>query len=101
MFSEHFLRTLQSGALHSLNSNTIWDLVRGHVVVRQLLPLVPLLDGAAYLCQLLPELLHGFLHWLLYEVLIRIHAQEQLRAEREETGRSAGARAVGTKSGTW
>lgn len=82
MFSEHFLQTLQSGAFHSLNSNTIWDFVRGHVVVRQLLSHVPLLDGAAYLCQPLPELLHGCLYWLLYEVLIRIHAQEQLRAER-------------------
>lgn len=67
---------------HSLNSNAVWDLVGGHVVVRQLLSLVPPLDGAGYLCQLLPELLHGFLHWLLYEVLIRIHAQVQLQAER-------------------
>lgn len=65
-----------------LNSNTVWDFVRGHVVVRQLLSLVPPLDGACYLCQLLPELLHGCLHWLLYEVLVRIHAQIQLPAER-------------------
>lgn len=62
----------------SSNGDTVWDFVRRHVVVRQLLSLVPPLDGASYLCQLLPELLHGLLHWLLYEVLIRIHAQVQL-----------------------
>lgn len=70
---------------YSSNSHTVWDFVRGHVVVRQPLSLVPPLDGAGYLCQLLPELLHGLLHWLLYEVLIRIHAQVQLRGERGDT----------------
>lgn len=69
---------------YSSNSDTVWDLVGGHVVVRQLLSFVSLLDGVGYLCQLLPELLHGRLHWLLYEVLIRIHAQVQLWRERAD-----------------
>jgi len=73
----------RSSEFYSSNSNTVWDFVRGHVVVRQLLFLVPPPDGAAYLCQLLPELLHGLFDRLLYEVFIRIHAQEQLQGERQ------------------
>lgn len=79
---------------YSSNSHTVWDFVRGHVVVRQPLSLVPPLDGAGYLCQLLPELLHGLLHWLLYEVLIRIHAQVQLRGERGDTSLCLEARCM-------
>lgn len=71
-------------SFYSSNSDTVWDFIGGHVVVRQPLSLVPRLDAAGYLHQLLPEFLHGCLHWLLCEVLIRIHAQVQLQGERED-----------------
>lgn len=74
-----------SGIFHSSHSDAVWNLVGGHVVVGQVLPLVPRLDGAGDLRQLLPELLHGVLDWLLYEVLFRIHTQVELQEARERT----------------
>ncbi len=82
---------------YSSNSDTVWDFVRRHVVVWQLLSFVPLLDGAGYFCQLLPKLLHRRLHWLLYEVLIRIHAQVQLQGERGDGSFSLQAHCRGKK----
>lgn len=58
------------------NSNTVWDFVGGHVVVRKLLSLIPPLDRGADLLKLPPEPFHGCLHRLLNEVFIRIHAQK-------------------------
>lgn len=84
---------------HSSNRNTVRDFVRRHVIVRQLLPVIPHLDDARYLCQLLPELHHGLLHWLLCEVLVRIHAQVKLQEERED--RSFGLEANYRDTSTW
>lgn len=81
----HPFKLLIKGVSCTLNSDTVGDFVGGHVVVGQIFALVPPLDDAGYLRQLLPELFHGVLHWLLDEVLIGIHAQVELQAQRETT----------------
>lgn len=71
-----------SGFFHSSDSDAVGNLVGGHVVVGQVLSFVSCLDGAGYLRQLLPELLHGILDWLLCEVRVGIHAQVELHEYR-------------------
>lgn len=81
----HPIKLSIKGISCTLNSDTVGDFVGGHVVVGQIFALVPPVDDAAYLRQLLPELCHGVLHWLLDEVLIGIHAQVELQTQRETT----------------
>ena len=62
--------------------NPVW----GQVVIRQLLILVALGDHADDGVEVLTEPGHGLLYWLLDEMLLRVHAQEQLRPRQTETG---------------
>lgn len=67
------------------NSNTVGNAIWGEVVVRELLVLVALGDGADNLIQILAEFCHSLFHWLLHEVLIWVHAQKQLFEKHQET----------------